>query len=382
MTRSVSHWSPVSIPTRALPSSVDVAIIGAGIAGCTTAMELHRAGVNVAVLERHSAIGSGMSSRNIAVSTLGLGDNPFRLYQGLGEERTQQILNYTHENSKWLLANQMGEQSGSLTIANNESEAAEIEQSAKILQRLNWPANVWSPQQTNQHYQSEGLHVAYEMPLDVSYNPTAFLQQCTTLEEVIFSNCTVQGISSSESLRLHTSRGILCCEFVVIATNVDSPTLDPFFSDKITPVRLQTIALSNDVQCHPAHCQFGYIQWRDTGTARLISGCRWGSPHLEIGERDDAVVSATIGQHLRRFAKQRFNLTSRPLQEWTGIMGFSCDGLPLIGPLPGAFDIIACCGFSGNQSSLGFRAAQSVARLILEGKDPALPEMFQPRRFL
>ena len=382
MTRTVSHWQPISIPAQDLPTSVDVVIIGAGIAGCATALELHRCGVSVAVLERHTTLGSGMSSRDIAVSTLGLGDNPFRLYQGLGEQKTQQILHYTYENSQWLLANHSGEQCGSLKIAHNSSEAEEIEQSVEVLQRLKWPASRWSAEQINQYYQAEGLHNAYEMPLDVSYNPTTFFQRCSLLKNTIFLSCTVQDISSSESLQIQTNRGTLRCEFVVLANNVDSPRLDPFFNDKITPVRLQTIALSNDTPRRPAHCQFGYIQWRDQGATRLISGCRWGSPHLEIGESNDSVVSVKIGQHLRRFAQQRFNLTSRAVQEWTGIMGFSCDGLPLIGPLPGAFDIIACCGFSGNQSSLGFRAGQSVARLILEGKDPNLPEIFQPRRFL
>ena len=63
-------------------------------------------------------------------------------------------------------------------------------------------------------------------------------------------------------------------------------------------------------------------------------------------------------------------------------MGFSCDGLPLIGALPGCTDIIACCGFNGSQASLAFQAGLSVASLVTEGRDPILPRQFQPARFL
>ena len=51
------------LPDTSIPASVDVVIVGGGIAGCSTAWELARAGVKVALLEK-GLIGAEQSSRN------------------------------------------------------------------------------------------------------------------------------------------------------------------------------------------------------------------------------------------------------------------------------------------------------------------------------
>ena len=382
MRRTQSHWQALSLPPRPLPSHVDVVIIGAGIAGCSAALELHRAGISFALLEQHSAIGTGISSRDIAHAKLGLGDNPARLYNGLGKEITQDILQYTYENSLWLIEQSLDLQRGGLYVAKNQAEALELQQSVDILQKLQWPVQAWSSKKIQRTLQANQLCDGYYHPNDVSYSPTQFFQHCRNIAEHIITNCQVLSIHSLSTLEVETSRGRLACEIVIIANNSHAPSVDDFFIDKITPVRQQTLAIPINTQQLPVHCQFGYIQWRDINNIRLVSGCRWGTPHLETGEDNDAIVSPQIGHHLRNFIDKTFGFSDDPLLEWTGIMGFSCDGLPLVGPLPGASDILACCGFSGHQSALGFRAGQSMARLILDGHDPSLPNCFLPSRFL
>ena len=382
MNRTSSHWTSPLITPKVLPTHVDVAIIGAGIAGCSAALELHKAGVSFALLEQQESLGTGISSREIGHSKLGLGDNPARLHSSLGTTITQDILQYTYENSLWLVEQGFALHRGGLYIAKNKAEGMELQQSAAILTELQWDITPWTAQQVNAHFQSKDLYNGYFHPHDVSYSPTQFFTHCNRLHENIVTACQVLDIRSADTLKLHTSRGDISCEVIIVANNSHAGILEDFFSEKISPVRLQTISVPSAQQRLPAHCQFGYIQWRDIDNIRLISGCRWGTPHLEIGESDDSILSPQIGAHLRRFAETTFGIRDNPLLEWTGIMGFSCDGLPMIGPLPGTSDILACCGFSGNQSALGFRAGRSMARLILHGKDLALPSCFLPSRFL
>lgn len=54
-------------PARPVPSTADVLVIGAGVVGCSIALQLARAGLAVAVLDRNRAVGAGSTSASSAV---------------------------------------------------------------------------------------------------------------------------------------------------------------------------------------------------------------------------------------------------------------------------------------------------------------------------
>ncbi len=91
--RSISLWmATASIPAgRRLASAAkaEVVIIGSGIAGLSTAYELSKVGVDVAVIDR-GAIGGGMTSRTSAHLTWNIDDLYQELikFRGLGEARS------------------------------------------------------------------------------------------------------------------------------------------------------------------------------------------------------------------------------------------------------------------------------------------------------
>ena len=115
-----------------------------------------------------------------------------------------------------------------------------------------------------------------------------------------------------------------------------------------------------------------------------MGGCRWATPHLEVGESDQTVIVAEIDQKLHSAALQYGpKLATAPTEyRWTAIMGFSCDGLPLVGPLPGRNDMLACCGFHEQTTTMGLRSAELIVQGLLEGSQPRIPTRFQPMRFL
>lgn len=77
-------------PTLPLPTSVDVAVIGAGLTGLSAARTLARAGASVAVLETHTA-GWGASSRNGGMVLAGMKLGITTLIKRYGLERAQRL---------------------------------------------------------------------------------------------------------------------------------------------------------------------------------------------------------------------------------------------------------------------------------------------------
>lgn len=68
--------------------------------------------------------------------------------------------------------------------------------------------------------------------------------------------------------------------------------------------------------------------------------------------------------------------------EWIGIMGFSRDANPLIGPINSLKNQYIIAGFTGHGMPYAFLAGQNISEMI-NGLEPSffIPELFLPRRF-
>lgn len=88
---SVSHWADVStepaIRSDPLPETVDVAVIGAGYTGLSTALHAADAGLDVAVIEAREP-GFGGSGRNVGLLNAGLWLPPQDAVRRLGPDRS------------------------------------------------------------------------------------------------------------------------------------------------------------------------------------------------------------------------------------------------------------------------------------------------------
>ena len=63
-------------------------------------------------------------------------------------------------------------------------------------------------------------------------------------------------------------------------------------------------------------------------------------------------------------------------------MTFTCDGLPLVGPIPGRSRVLSCTGFAGHQAAVGIGAARAVADGLLGESSIQVPELFSLSRFV
>ena len=127
----------------------------------------------------------------------------------------------------------------------------------------------------------------------------------------------------------------------------------------------------------------GWTCWRVDDDGVRVSGARWASPHLEVGERDASVIVPSIQSKLEGFARQRLGLDGPVVERWAWVFAQSPDGLPVVGPLPGDPRLVGCVGFGATPLGLEVAAARSVAEGLLEGEgEVEVPWMLSSRRIV
>jgi gamma-glutamylputrescine oxidase len=85
---------------------------------------------------------------------------------------------------------------------------------------------------------------------------------------------------------------------------------------------------------------------------------------------DDRVTDA-LQASLEAYLRKRFADVTAPIERrWAGIMGFSVDGLPLVGTLPNMPQVGFAVGFTGHGLAMGAGSAERAVDLLLKGTHP------------
>ena len=113
----------------------------------------------------------------------------------------------------------------------------------------------------------------------------------------------------------------------------------------------------------------------------MFGGGRTETPSL--GVTDDSVIDEKTATYLRRQLAYVFDLPEKPetsappaemeaTHQWTGIMGFSRDELPWVGPVLGKEGVFMAAGFTGHgmpNTWLSGKAAASMVKTSLQSKN-------------
>jgi len=153
---------------------------------------------------------------------------------------------------------------------------------------------------------------------------------------------------------------------VILATNAYTPHLLPDLpAGAIVPARGQ-ILVTNAVPPllpHPFGTNFDKEYGRQTPDGKILCG---GFRRLDedegLGHEEERVTPAVLagiaGCLADLFPVLRDRV--RVVRAWAGIMGFTADGLPLIGRIPGTPGIFLAAGFNGG----GFSWAAQVGKVV------------------
>ncbi|KAH7025827.1 FAD dependent oxidoreductase [Microdochium trichocladiopsis] len=218
---------------------------------------------------------------------------------------------------------------------------------------------------------------------------------------------------------VHTPRGNISASQVLLCTNGYTSHLLEQFSDLIVPVRGQVSALKPPQEPSPNHPPLDightygiiagpaddYLIQRPPPSAELIFG--GGRPHAKnegVGVSDDSAVDEPVSWYLRGELSGLVDLSIRetnpsdssakpstkaddeeasnnnetgqvakhdltPTHDWSGIMGYSRDEYPWVGPVPeslgGGKGLYLCGGYTGHGMPNAPLSAKAVVELML-----------------
>lgn len=382
---SVSHWH------RALPADefrADAVVVGAGICGIAAATALQRRGLHVEVLDRGSA-GSGASSRNAGFLMRGAADNYAAAVRLFGRDRARLLWRWTEDNLADLRREGIDTLPSyravpSCLLAYDPGEAAELRESLALLREDGFAAE-WLDQGDDAPWRSRALRPLGGLlnPGDAAINPVEMLRFLSSrLDRPVREGAEAAAIAaaSGDAVRLLTTRGVFITPRLLICTNAYAGTLLPSLADAVTPRRGQMLALH-----HPGlrldysyYANHGYEYFRQAADGALVfGGCRKRFADTEVGCDDRP--TAPVQRAIESFAAavldldpSKLNITAR----WAGTMGFSPDGLPLIGPVSGdspAGAVWFCGGFTGHGMSMAWRSAHAAVAAMLDGAPTPFP---------
>jgi len=116
-----------------------------------------------------------------------------------------------------------------------------------------------------------------------------------------------------------------------------------------------------------------YLYARTTTTGRIIIGGEDSDDIIEPEARDRLIPekSRLLTQKLAAlWPRAQLDIEFR----WAGTFDTTSDGLPLIGPVPGAPGIYAAYGYGGNGITFSYLAAQLIGDLIAGSRSPLLDD--------
>ena len=372
----VPYWLNEASPSRPetkVDGRADVAIVGAGVTGCSAALRLAEGGLRVRVHDARG-IAEGASGRNGGFA-LGGGAARYDVARDTyGAERAAAYWGWTKDALERMarLAGDALVRTGSYRLAGDEEEREGIRLEYEALREDGFEAE-WLDDVPGG---AAGLfHGAISHPGDGSIQPARFVRRLAAL-------AAEAGVEIREHDRVDDIDA-LAAERVLVATDGYGHGLVPELADLIWPTRGQVIAsepLDDVLYDRPHYARQGFDYWQQLPDRRiLLGGFRDVSilDALTDVEETTPTIQASLESFLHELVGRELGVTHR----WAGIFGLTQDLLPLVGPVPGRDERVwVAGGHSGHGNVLGFACGELVADAIL-GRDSPQLELLDPARF-
>ncbi|KAL2802184.1 FAD dependent oxidoreductase-domain-containing protein [Aspergillus granulosus] len=196
---------------------------------------------------------------------------------------------------------------------------------------------------------------------------------------------------------VHTPRGAIRAEKLIVATNGYTSAILPQYKNKIVPVRGTCSrivaplnhtgpALMRTYTIRHNSWNYDYLIPRRDGSI-VVGGARPAfidNPDSWYNVSDDSRVLEDAVRYFDGYMQKHFvgweDSHAYTDRVWTGIMGYSSDGLPHVGLVPGQENQWIIGGFTGHGMPQVFLAAEGVARMVVQGLEfgkTGLPGLFQ-----
>jgi glycine/D-amino acid oxidase-like deaminating enzyme len=369
---------PRPLPEVDLPKTARVAIIGAGYAGLSAALELHREGLDCIVLDANEP-GFGGSTRNGGMVSGGVNVGKRYLAKAMSPEEAAPFLNdsadaFTHIESlinreniachwivpgyflgAWCQSHYDG-MAKKVSLLNEHAKA-----DAFMVPRERQRDEIGSD------YYFGGLVIRRYAQLHPALYFKGLLDLCAARSIPIASKTPVTGLTQKgNTWQVETPRGAIEAGDVIVATNGYTGTVTPQFQRRVVPVGSYIIATEElppeiAASLSPKNRSFAdtrrvltYYRMSPDGK-RLIFGGRAKFGHT------DPIETAPI---LHRFMVDRFPQLkgTKITHAWTGNVAFTLDEMPHMGKLDNLHYALGCNGSGvAMMTYLGRETARKIA---------------------
>ena len=373
-------------PDTNLPQKADVVVIGSGYTGMHAAIQTARGGRDTVVIEAN-AIGSGCSSRNGGQVSTSIKPSYTDLAEKYGAPLAFDLAKEGHNALQWIgdfIAAEgidcdyrvVGRYYAGHSPGNFEKLAKSIENPPKGLET---DAYVVTKAEQSAEIDSPLYHGGVVLPRHASVDPGAYhkglLALATDAGATVIGHCRATGVSGSAgNLTVHTARGDIKANNVVVATNGYTEKPTPWHQRRVIPIGSYIIATE---PLEPALIERLIPKERVISDTRKLVVYYRTCPErkrilfggrVSINETNPTnAAPAMHAEMVRRFPA----LANTPLTHaWMGFVAYTFDEMPHLGQRDGVHYSMGYCGSGISLSSyFGAKIGQQVLGLA-DGDSP------------
>lgn len=376
---------PARFPQLTNDIEVDVAIIGAGITGLTTAYLLNKNNLKVAIIEQ-KRVGMGTT-----------GSSTGNLYAPIDERLFTIETKHDEETMKEVVASRVAATDLVEKIVRDHDIDCDF-------MRVPWHlfengSHHGEDKKVLKEYEAAkktGLAVTNiipeNFPLQVNtittianqaqFNPLKYVQGLASYLETIncniYENTTVTDVKEGTPCKITTNRGNIKAKKVVMATHTPKGiygvhTAMQVFREYAVAVKLQVPLPAPGVYWHAmGEQQYSIRPYKNEEGAFLLA---LGEPH-KVGEKEN---NETCFQKIEDYLRKNFSI-EKIAHKWAAQQYKPADNLPYIGNSPLEKNIYIATGFAADGLVYGTLSGMIISDLIA-GKEHKWSKIYDPKRF-
>lgn len=368
-----SYWSKTvelpDFPSLEGDRKVEVAVIGAGMAGLLTAYYLRKQGIEAVVLEAEK-VASGQTRNTTAKITAQHGLIYHKLLDTLGEEVARQ---YADANAQAICAYQAVVQKEKIDCKMTEKpaylyslrETEPLKREAEAAKKLGFQADFTT--QTELPFPIKG---AARFDGQAHFHPLAFIKGILPGLE-IKEHTPVKRV---ENNRIYTDRGVVTADKVVFATHYPFPLTPGYYFLRMHQERSYVLALEGAGELTGM-----YLGVDEDAGWSLVSQEKTlflGGGSHRTGENKEGGKYAALRQKAKEFWPD-----AQEVAHWSAQDCMTLDGVPYIGQFSSSQpDWYVATGFGKWGMTSSMAAAQMICDAIT-GRENAFSQAFSPLRF-